>query len=87
MEIWPLNKKKSFNLRAVLKLILIILISLALTVIAIITIILIRDKPANYKGLKVFKLMLTSVDDLNTIIRLKKISRVFVKNSFIISFL
>jgi ssDNA-specific exonuclease RecJ len=60
---------------------------LALIVIAIIGAILILEKPANYKGHKIFKLMPTSVDDLNTIIRLKKISRVFVKNSFIISFL
>jgi hypothetical protein len=52
---------------------------LGLIVIATIGGILILDKPANYKGHKVYKLMPTSVDDLNTIIRFEKDFQVFEK--------
>jgi hypothetical protein len=80
------SKKKSFNLRRIL-LISIPIISLGLIVIAIIGAILILEKPANYKKHKVFKLMPTSVDDLNAIITFEKNFQVLFENSFIISFL
>ncbi len=72
------RKNKFFNLRRTI-IISILLISLVFLVIAIIGAILFFEKPANYKGHKVYKLMPTNVDDLNAIIKFEKDFQVLVK--------
>jgi hypothetical protein len=81
-----LKSSKKKPLRRIL-IISIPLICLAFLVIVIIGAILIIEKQADYKGHKVYKLMPTSVDDLNTIIRFEKNFQVLVKNSLIIFFI
>lgn len=65
------NRKSRINLKRIL-IISLICITLALLLIATIGAILIFERPANYRGHKVYKLIPASVDDLNAIIRLEK---------------